>query len=314
MTPRATTIPMLSRLAATIVLAAVLAPVPWAPARAQQVVAMVNGEPITAVDIAQRTRLIALSSHKTAPRQEVLDELIDEKLKLQIAKRYKLEITETEVNAAFNNIATRSRSTAQQFAQALTHSGVSVEALKNKLKADIAWQQIIRGKFQSNFQIGEKDVLAALDPAKKDDNAGAFDYTLRPVLLIVPRGSPETVFAARRREAEGLRTQFQNCDDGLRMARSLKDVAIRDPILRSSADFQAAQREVLSTTPVGRLTPPEVTQQGIELFAVCTKKESVGGETPTKRETRDKIAQDRFVTQGKRYLEQLRKTAMIEYR
>ena len=74
------------------------------------------------------------------------------------------------------------------------------------------------------------------------------------------------------------------------------------------------QREVLNSTPVGRLTPPDVTQQGIELFAVCAKKASMGGETPIKREARDKIGQERFQAQGKRYLQELRKTAMIEYR
>src|SRR5215211_7246261 len=74
-------------------------------AAAQQVVARINGDPITAIDIAQRSKLIQVSAHKTPTRQEVIDELIDEKLKLQTAKRYKLEITDTEVDDAFKNIA-----------------------------------------------------------------------------------------------------------------------------------------------------------------------------------------------------------------
>jgi peptidyl-prolyl cis-trans isomerase SurA len=302
------------RRAVALVLAMAFVPFLCATASAQQVVAVVNGEPITAIDIAQRSRLIELSAHKAPPRQDVLNELVDEKLKLQIARRFKLEVTDTEVNNAFNSIATRSRSTPEAFTQALVRSGISVEALKLRLKADIGWQQIIRGKFQANFQIGEKDILAALDADKKDDSSVGVDYTLRPVLLIVPRGSPETVFAARRREAEGLRNLFQNCDEGLRLARGLKDVAIRDPLVRSSADFAVQQREVLNNTPVGRLTPPDVTQQGIELFAVCDKKASKGGDSPIKRETREKIGQERFVAQGKRYLQELRKSAMIEYR
>ena len=58
-----------------------------APAqRKAQVVALVNGEPITALDIAQRTRLIQLSTQKIPSRQEVLDELIDDKLKVHLAQ------------------------------------------------------------------------------------------------------------------------------------------------------------------------------------------------------------------------------------
>src|ERR1051326_2798094 len=51
-----------------------------------QVAAMVNGEPITELDIAQRTKLTQLSGQKPPTRQETLEELIEEKLKLHVAK------------------------------------------------------------------------------------------------------------------------------------------------------------------------------------------------------------------------------------
>ena len=35
---------------------------------AQQVVVVVNGDPVTAIDVAQRTKLIQLSTHKMPPR------------------------------------------------------------------------------------------------------------------------------------------------------------------------------------------------------------------------------------------------------
>ena len=38
-------------------------------ARAQLVVMVVNGEPITSLDVEQRSKLIQLSSHKVPPRQ-----------------------------------------------------------------------------------------------------------------------------------------------------------------------------------------------------------------------------------------------------
>jgi peptidyl-prolyl cis-trans isomerase SurA len=299
--------------AMVLVAAAVTAAWRW-PAAAQQVVARVNGDPITAIDIAQRTKLVQISTHRSPSRQEVLDELIDEKLKLQVAKRYKLEITDSEVNGAFNNIASRAGSTPDNFAKALAAQGVSVDAVKTRIKADVGWSQIIRGKFQSTFNIRERDILDTLHSARKDDQRPVgYEYTLRPILLIVPRGSSEEVIAARRREADGLRTRFQNCDEGVRLARGLRDVAVRDPVVRTSGDLTAQLREILDNTPEGRLTSPEQTQQGIELFALCSKRPSTS-ELPGKREAREKILQERFADQGKRYLKELRSGAMIEYR
>jgi len=284
------------------------------PAAAQQVVVLINGDPITAIDIAQRTKLIQISAHKTPSRQEVLDELIDEKLKLQTAKRYKLEITESEVDETFKNIASRAGSTPDKFGQALNGQGISVEAVKTRIKADMGWSQIIRGKFASTFQIRDKEILDTLQLARKDDQpAVGYEYTLRPILLIVPRGSSEEVTAARKREAEGLRTRFQNCDEGLRLARGLRDTAVRDTVIRTSGDLTAQLREILDNTPEGKLTPPEQTQQGIELYALCRKRQ-ITSELPGKREVREKILQERFAEQGKRYLKELRAGAMIEYR
>ena len=284
------------------------------PAAAQQVVAVVNGDPITAIDIAQRTKLIQISTHRAASRQEVLDELIDEKLKLQDAKRWKLEITDSEVNSTFNNIASRANSTPDKFGQALATQGVSVDMVKTRIKADLGWSQIIRGKFQSVMNIRERDILDTLQSSRKDDQKPVgYEYTLRPILLIVPRGSSEEAMAARMREAEGLRNRFQNCDEGIRLARGLRDVAVREPVIRTSGDLTAQMREILDSTQEGRLTAPEVTKQGVELFALCNKRTTTS-ELPGKREAREKILQERFVEQGKRYLKELRARAMVEYR
>jgi len=62
-----------------------------------QVVAVVGGEPITAVDITQRTKLIQLSTQKIPSRQDVLDELIDDKLKVQLSKRYIADFPKREI-------------------------------------------------------------------------------------------------------------------------------------------------------------------------------------------------------------------------
>jgi peptidyl-prolyl cis-trans isomerase SurA len=294
--------------AAVLAAAMLLAVQPRAEA---QVAALVNGEPITQHDVNQRIRLIQLSARKTVSKQEALEELIDDKLKVQVSKRYIAEVPKREIDSAFNGIARRAGLTPQQFGQLLAQSGLTVESMRSRIHADFVWQQIIRGKFQSSLQIGEKDVALAFQAKNKKEDAAAFEYRLRPILFIVPRGAPASAFEARKREAEGLRTRFQSCDDGLRLATALPDVAIRESISRLSSELGQQQRDALNVTQVGRLTPPEVTLQGVEMFAVCAKEQATG-ETPAKRELRDEMYRERFEAQSKRYLKELRRGAMIE--
>jgi peptidyl-prolyl cis-trans isomerase SurA len=302
-------IPMRSLAAAAV--AAVTLLCGAGPARAQ-VAALVNGEPITALDIAQRTRLIQLSTQKTPPRQEVLDELIDDKLKVHLARRYIAEVPKREIESTYGNIARRAGMSTDQFGKAMQQAGISIDALKARIHADYVWSQIIRGKFRSSLQIGEKEVVAKMG-AKKDEAAG-YDFSLRPILFLVPRGSAPGAYEARKREAENLRARFQNCGEGLRLAMGLPDVAVRGVIARQSADLAQQQRDVLNNTPLGKLTPPEVTPQGVETFAVCQKNPTAGGDSARERELRDTMFQERYQAISKKYLKELRSQALIEIR
>jgi peptidyl-prolyl cis-trans isomerase SurA len=282
--------------------------------RAQaQVVAVVNGEPITAVDIAQRTRLIQLSTQKSPPRQEVLDELIDDKLKIQLSKRYIADVPKREIESAYASIARRANMTTKQFSESTAQAGITPEALKSRIHADFVWSQIVRGKFQGSLQVGEKDIEVKLQASNKED-PGGFEFKLRPVLFLVPKGAAATVFETRKRDAEALRGRFTNCDDGLRAAMTLPDVVVREAITRQSADVAQQQREVLNNTPVGRLTPPDITPQGVEVFAVCSKAPAAGAESPARRQLRDEMFNERYQALSKKFLKELRSQALIEYK
>jgi peptidyl-prolyl cis-trans isomerase SurA len=283
-----------------------------ATARAQ-VVVVANGSPITEFDIQQRMKLEALSQ-KTLTRQQVINDLIDDRLKIARAKFYGLEVADAEVNSTFEGMATRQHITPAQFTQVLERAGISTNAIKARIRAELTWQQLIRGKYGATLQVGESDVAKALKDRNEGDTPSVgYIYTLYPVVVVVARGSSEAVISAKRSEAESLRTRFVSCNEGLAMARGSRDVAVRDPVTRNSADLSPQLRDLLGNIQVGHLTPPEVTAQGLQMFAVCNKKESTT-ESPLKREMREQIFVKRFESESKKYLEELRKSAMIEYK
>ena len=282
-------------------------------AEAQTVVVVVNGDPITNFDVEQRSKLMELATHKPPARQEVLDELLNEKLKIQLLKRYAIEGVDKDVDQAYANMARRMHVTPSQFADNLDKQGVKPETLKSRMKAEIIWSQIVRARYQSAFQFSDADVKARLAAKNPEDAAAVgYDYTLRPILFVVPRGSQPAAFEARAKDAEALRARFQSCEQGIPLARGLGSVAVRSPAAKSSADLPAPLRSVLDKTEVGHLTPPEATTEGIQVYAVCSKKQSES--TPAQKEMRDAMYSEAFETQAKKFLKELRSQAMIEYR
>lgn len=283
-------------------------------AQAQQVLAVVNGIPITSYDVDQRSRLQQISTGKSGSRKEILEELIEDKIKLLEAKKYTIEASNAEVEGAFATMASRMGMKPEQLTQALTARGINAETLKSRIRSDLAWSHLVRGRFQHSLQVGEGDIHAMLERSSGDTKGGVGHvYTLRPILFIVPQGSPPSAFEARRREADALRSRFNDCQQGVAFARELRDVAVRDPITRSSASLPEQLRVMLNNLEIGKLTTPETTAQGVEVFALCGK-EVTRAETPRKQEARQEIYAKRFEEQSKRYLERVRRSAMIEYK
>lgn len=283
-----------------------------APASAQ-VVVIANGSPITELDIRQRIKLIGTSSQKTATRQEAINELIDDRLKVAKGKVYGLEVGDDEINSAFNSMAARQNISPAQFAQALERAGMSANAVKSRIRAEMTWNQLVRGKFGSSLRVGEGDITRAMRDRNESENTLGYIYTLYPVTFVIPNGSSAAVLDDKRRQAENLRARFVSCKSGLALARAQRDVAVRESITKSSADLPAPLRELLDKLEVGRLSTPDVTPQGLQMFALCDKKAS-SAESPAKRELRDEIFARRFEAEAKKYLDEVRKSAMIEYK
>lgn len=284
-------------------------------AHAQQVVAVVNGVPITSYDIDQRSRLIRLSGERPPDRKAVLEELIDEKVKLNEAKRFGLKASDSDVNSHYGNMASRMGMNSAQLTQMLKGRGVDPSTLRSRIRSEIVWSNLVRGRYQATLQVGEGDIQHMLRQSSEDDDKGTVGhvYTLRPILFIVPRGSPRSAFEARQREATALRSRFNGCEQGIALARELRDVAVRDTIVRNSAGLPQALRTMLNGLEIGKLTTPDVTAQGVEMFALCGK-ETTRAETPRKHEVRQQLFTKRYEAQSKRYLERIRRGAMIEYK
>jgi len=284
-----------------------------APVYAQSVACMINGDPITNFDIEQRTKLNFLTSHKQMPRQEVLNQLIDEKVKIKEGKKFGVDPTATDVDQSFGGMASRMRITPDQLAKSLESQGIRPDTLKARLKAEMVWTSLVRGRFKESLQVGEKDVNAAAQESGEKTETEAFEYQMQPIILIVPRDAGSGATDARRKEAEALRERVQSCGEANSYFRSIQRAVIKETVTRTSADIPGPLRELLDKTPIGHLTPPEVTKQGVEMVALCGRKATTV-DTPKKREIREKMYTQKYEAKSKSYLQETRKAAMIECR
>jgi len=286
------------------------------PLHAQTVAVMVNGEPITQYDIEQRSKLTFLTTHKPADRQQVINELIDEKVKIKEGKKFGVDPSVSDIDQSYAAMSSRMRITPEQLTKSLEAQGIRPDTLKSRMKAEMVWSSLVRGRYKESLQVGEKDVAAAVQVSGDGEvkqEGEAFEYKMQPIVLIVPRGSAPAAIEARQKEAEALRNRVQTCAEANAFFKSMQNAAIRELVTKTSADIPPVLRELLDKTPIGHLTPPEVTKQGVEMVALCARNPTTV-DTPKKREIRDKMFAEKYEAKSKAYLQECRKAAMIEYR
>ncbi|QRG08889.1 peptidylprolyl isomerase [Xanthobacter dioxanivorans] len=280
-----------------------------APARAQQILVIVNGDPITSYDVTQRQRLFEVSERKTINPKQALDDLIEERIKIQQALRLKIDVDKEEIDRIYATMAKGRGLTPQEMSETLKRVGLDDRIFKQRLVANYVWDQYVRSR-SVTVNVRDAEVFAALQK-RGETQLVSTEYTLVPIIFTVPRNS--NAHGARLQEATGVRGRFTDCEAGIAMVKGMKEVVVRQPVSRLSSEMPAQLRQILDKTEIGRLTPPEVGQSGVETFAMCGKRE-VRGESSQKREIKDEIATAQFAAESKRFMNDLKKQSLIEYR
>ena len=276
---------------------------------------LVNEQPITAYDIRNRTGLLRLTTRGRAGRPQAIEELIDERLKMQEAARRRISVADAQIDGAFGRIASRAKLTPDRLSKVLLQSSVNPQTLKDRLRAEIAWGQIVRARFQATVKITERDVAEALagKETASDSEASISQFDLQPIIFVIPAKSNKDYIDKRRREAEAFRSQYAGCDQALDQAKKLMGIVIKPKIRKTAEDLRGATAESIAETAVGKATKPEKVAQGYQLLGVCAKR-ALTGQTKAAEDVRDELSSERGERMARGFLRDLRSNAIIEYR
>ena len=280
---------------------------------------VVNGEAITSNEISTRARFLRLVDRSTtgaSVERAAMEELVEERLKLQEAKRVGMDVSPGQVEAAFAGIAGRLKVTPAQLAQGLGQQGISVDTLKSRLKTQIVWQQLVVGRFSKQINISDSQIVDALgkkDPAKATSAGGgtSAEYTLQQVVLIVPAKGGDV--GGRTKEAEALRARVDGCDSLVETVKPMKEALVKNLGKRTAEELPEGFRDELAKMPVGKLSKPSRSALGVEMLIICAKRDVTGDFS-----IRSKVEQDLRNQEGevfaRRYINDLRRIAVIEYK
>jgi peptidyl-prolyl cis-trans isomerase SurA len=253
-----------------------------------------------------------VASQSGSMRKQALEQLIDEKLMLQAAKEQKIVVSDDEVNQMLTKMAEGGgkKQSLDEFLGQFSAQGVNPTTLRQRLRAQTAWRQVIRRVYGSRVQSAVSQVETV---AADDTDAVALD--VRVVSLAMPPKADQTVVAKRLVEAEQIRKRFTACENLDSMVKGVQGVSIKAMKTSKLSDFRGDVKAALTKAQPGQMTPPVIAGAAIESYALCGKKQSVatGKNTEKQAEAPDKT-QEVFQLYSKRHLKDLKEQARLDYK
>jgi len=189
-----------------------------------RIVANVNGEIILHSDIRNRIQTMEKMmkanpriTPEAIPEREVLQQLIREKLAEAEIKRLKINVSESEVDSAIQNLKAEHRVTDAQFEQALRQEGETMKSFRNTVKKQIEQSRLMDRVLKSKIVITDEQVNAYQRTAPPP--AVPTRESLRIGVIFLPSGDDGKQAQAAQKQAKEIHNRLKGGADFGRMAK-----------------------------------------------------------------------------------------------
>lgn len=297
--------PALRAAALLLAVAGAAASLGASPAAAQAVVTAVNGDPITSFDVSEYEKILRLE-RKPSSHADALEAVVGDRLRYDEARHWGIDSSDSDLTAALQKMAASVKMDVQSFSQAAGRAKINLDTIRTHLRAIAAWDNLVRAR-NKGVGVSEEEIAAAIAKGGTDK---VTNYRLQQVIFVLPVSPTPAIVEGRLAEAKALRNRFDGCETGLQLARSLPNVAIKEPMSRSSDALSPGLRKVLAETQRGMLTPPDRSTNGVEMVAVCDKDDAKDDSTLHEQVQKNLIA-GKLVAVSEQMYRDLRKSAVI---
>jgi len=296
---------------AMVIAASLLAPVAFSTtgAFAAEIKYVVNGTPITSVDVQRRAAFLRLQQRST---KTATDEMIEQTLRLAELRRLNIRITDAQVNDAYANFAKSNKMSIGQLDSILAQSGVTKEHFKQFIGAQMGWSQALASRSRAEGS-NEQDAVRRM-LREGGEKPSATEYVLQQVIFVVPDRERGKLLGKRKREAQDVRARYGGCETSRQLVKGMIDVTVRDlgRILEPELPPDWS-KEVKAAHQGNGVTVVRETQRGVEFIGICSSRTATDDRVAQLvfQQEQAKSGDDQAEALSKKYTQELREKAQI---
>ena len=243
-------------------------------------------------------------------RKQALQELIEERLKLQEAKKLSISVPEADVDKVFKDMAQRNKMTTAEFAEHVSRQGADAVVIRMRLKSSLAWREVVRKRYGHQITVSQRDIESLAMKAGGEDLQ---ELKLGLITIATPGKLDQRAMAARLAEANAMREGFKGCASLPGLAKGRENAQYQDLGFKKAASIAEPTRSLLLSAKDGEILPANLSAGGVEIYAVCGRR-TVKVDEEKRQAAENQLTMQEFEKLATRYLHDLRKDALIEMR
>jgi peptidyl-prolyl cis-trans isomerase SurA len=177
-----------------------------------RIVAVVNNEVITRLNLEDRTRLAAAQLKQQGTpvpplnvlERQLLDRMVTDLVQLQFARETGLRVDDAELDRAINRIAEQHKLTLPQLRATLEKDGVAFSRFREDIRSEIVLARLREREVENRIVVTESEIDNLLMTQQAQDGRGD-EYNFSHILVTVPENaSPEQIQGRRARAEQAL--------------------------------------------------------------------------------------------------------------
>lgn len=302
------------------------------PQPLNRVIASVNNEAITQSQLNRKTSWIAQKMAQNGmPRpsdaelkRQVLEKLIVERVQLDLAKRFKVDVTDEMLQDTIQNVAKQEGLTVGKLKTAIAEEGLSFKEFEDNIRVELILSRLQQQALADQVTVSDQEIEYFLKSHPESTQAQNVEYHLRHILLPVSEDAPESEQKQRLAEATQL---LKRVREGAKFAQLARDYS-KGPQALQGGDLGWRAADALPTLfmgpmaglAVGEAAGPIKNDSGYHL--VYLEEKRVGGKSASQQAGNNKdsrrqqalstLYEQKFEIVLRRWVKRMRDEAQIE--
>lgn len=310
-----------STLVACLLNFALIAAVHAAPL--DQIVAVVNDDVVTQSEVDQSLSVLKMQisqAHQPMPprdemQKQVINQLVNKKLQMQIAKQVGIKVADTEVDQIIKKIAAQNNVSVDTLYKRIAEEGVSATNYRKELQEQLTIQRIQQQEAGGRLTVTPEEINRALKSVSANPDIAANNlYHLEDILIPVEDEASSEQVAAARAKAQKLVSQLQQSGYQKKLVQDKSHYQYADLGWMQLNDMPSAFVEDVARMSQNSIAGPIQTGNGfhvLHLAQLKTKASANAGSDLSRKQVENRLLQQKFLENAERWVAKMRSQAYI---